>query len=536
LRASGFVLGLSSPVLQKMLCGGFSESAARRVELEDVDGVAYSKVLDMWCGKEGLEEKELGDVLVLASVADRLEMAEVGAALEEAIIGQLNARNCGDVLMVSGRLGLGPVEAAACRLALERFEEVAGTAGFVEMDEAAVGRLLEDDRLCVSTEEAVFEGLVSWMRGGGCGLRGRGLLSKVRFGLMDREYLASQAKGKLGAEHAEWIDGLVAEALRVREGGLGAQGPASRIGDGVRWERCGDGLGRRLQGHTDEVLALVECEGRMCSGSLDGSIRVWSMASMEQERILYEEEGNAPYCLTAWNGLLLSGHAVGNILVWSVATRECNRELLGHAETVIALAASGSRLASGSVDGSVNVWAIGVEVEWSLERTLQRDSEVKSLAIWQDKVVVSSFEVSIEVWDMATGVHDATLTGHTGTVVGLVVHGDRLLSAGLDGAIREWAVGTWAALRAVVVRHLRCLTVSGSKLVCAPWYEDFDEPEEGGQREEEDKREVLVLDRQTFAVEHSFAQPAGATPLCLAAARGQVWGGVGDEVVVWGRD
>ncbi len=231
MRASGFVLGLSSPVLQKMLCGGFSESVGRRVELEDVDGVAYGKVLDMWCGKDGLEEKELRGVLVLAGLADRLEMAEVGAALEEVIIGQLNVGTCAEVLMVSGQLGLGRVEAAARVLALERFEEVAGTEGFMEMDEEALGGLLEDDGLCVSKEEAVFEGLVSWMKGGDCGLRGRGLLSKIRFGLMDREYLASQAKGRLGAGHAEWIDGLVAEALRVLEGGLGAmaRGSSDRV-------------------------------------------------------------------------------------------------------------------------------------------------------------------------------------------------------------------------------------------------------------------------------------------------------------------
>ena len=54
LRANKFLLCVSSPFLHKMICGSFSECMAPRLELEDVDGAAYSDVLDLWCGKEGL--------------------------------------------------------------------------------------------------------------------------------------------------------------------------------------------------------------------------------------------------------------------------------------------------------------------------------------------------------------------------------------------------------------------------------------------------------------------------------------------------
>jgi hypothetical protein len=97
---------------------------APRLELEDVDGGAYSDVLDLWCGKEGLGDKSLDCIMAMASLADRLGMTEVGAALEEAMTGQLSVDVCGDVLIGSARLGLGRVQAAARGLALERFEEV----------------------------------------------------------------------------------------------------------------------------------------------------------------------------------------------------------------------------------------------------------------------------------------------------------------------------------------------------------------------------------------------------------------------------
>ncbi len=73
--------------------------------------------------------------------------------------------------------------------------------------------------------------------------------------------------------------------------------------------------------------------------------------------------------------------------------------------------------------------------------------------------------------NVGTGALDDTLAGHSGAVRTLVAHGDRLLSASDDGAIRAWALGTWAALWTVdaygqgTERYLRCLAASGSKLV-----------------------------------------------------------------------
>ncbi len=66
-----------------------------------------------------------------------------------------------------------------------------------------------------------------------------------------------------------------------------------------------------------------------------------------------------------------------------------------------------------------------------------------------------------------------------------------------------------------------CLAVSGSKLICGSVY---------GQQ-----CEVRVWDLETLECEHTLPQPRGSEVKCLVAARGQVWGGVGWEVVVWGR-
>ena len=104
------------------------------------------------------------------------------------------------------------------------------------------------------------------------------------------------------------------------------------------------------------------------------------------------------------------------------------------------------------------------------------------------------------------------------------------MSASHDGTIREWALGTWAALRTVEAGRQMpyCLAVSGSKLICG----SADVNLVG---EEDQQYEVRVWDLETLECEHTLPQPGGSEVWCLAAVRGQVWGGVGDEVVVWGR-
>ena len=546
MQANSFLLSMASPVLHKMICGSFREGTSRRFYLEDVDGKAFEGVLNLWCGKEGREEQELGDVIVMASVADRLEMLEVFASLEAAIIGELCPEVCAEVLMSSRRLGLRQVEKAAWGMLVERFNEVYQTANFLGLDKETVGKLLEEECLGVRKEEEAFEGLLGWMKNGaGGGLDGRELLGKIRFGAMEQGYLEEMAQGMLPEEHREWIGGLVKEALRAKAavlakatvelGGLAAKSLTRRRGRGVEWGRYsggGGGGGRRLQGHSGTVCALVECEGRMCSGSEDGSIRIWSLGTLEEERVLLSEGDADVYALAVWEGQLISGHGSGRARVWDVRSGERLRGLECHKDILYSLCVVGSRLASGSADGTIKVWAMGPGPEWPCERTLTgHTSLVLSLAEWEGRLISGSYDSTVRIWDLETGGLDATLTGHIGAVYALLVRGERLFSASEDGSIRAWAAGTWAEVASVEAydvgaagQHPACLAASGSKLVSGSW---------GGP---EAQCEVRVWDLDSLACEHTVRQPAGGGVWCLTAQGGEVWGGSGAAVVVWGRE
>jgi WD40 repeat protein len=385
------------------------------------------------------------------------------------------------------------------------------------------------------------------------------VVGKVRFPLMGEEYLRNRVVG-IG-EDGEWMAGVVAEALRAkaarREGAvfeleaLGRKALEDRVGLGVRWEEYREGGELRLVGQARRVSAFVACAGRMCSGSFDGSIRVWSGASGEHERTLQANDANEDsdfvYALAAWEGRLISCHESGRLRVWNVATGECDKVLEGRDPAFpdpadiaaielmnfVALAACGSRLASGSADGSIQVWGTGTDGRLMSERRLLgHTGALWSLAGWQDKVASGSSDGSIRVWDVGTGAHVATLAGHSRGVTALVVHGDRLLSASQDGTIRAWDVGTWAGLLTVEAYEQgtgsswhfpECLAVSGSKLVSGSTGAGH-----------ELQREVRVWGLEELELQQTLPQPASSDVHALVAVDGKVWGVVGKDVVVWG--
>ena len=138
-----------------MLCGSFCESKDKSLRLNDVESGAFITAMDIWCGRADSQEMELYEVQDLASVADRFQITEVVSALKEAALSQLSLKACGEVLAWSGGCGMQRLEAEALKMAAERFEEFARTAGFMRMGGDALMMVVDDDRLAVRNEEAV---------------------------------------------------------------------------------------------------------------------------------------------------------------------------------------------------------------------------------------------------------------------------------------------------------------------------------------------------------------------------------------------
>ena len=229
LRFNGFFLCLCSPVLQKMLCGGFRESSTRRLELEDVNDEIFAEVLEFWCGKKLSDNEDVEHLLALAGIADRFQIGEIATSLEDYVVERLlRTSTCADVLATGAALGLRRAEAAARRMALERFDEVAATAGFLRLDEDTTYSILSHDALGAASEESALEAAAWWIAAGEGGV---GLLRAVRFGLLGEQWFGSAgtARERLPARVASWVDLLLEEARQAKAvAAAGCTGAAGR--------------------------------------------------------------------------------------------------------------------------------------------------------------------------------------------------------------------------------------------------------------------------------------------------------------------
>ena len=155
----------------------------------------------------------------------------------------------------------------------------------------------------------------------------------------------------------------------------------------------------------------------------------------------------------------------------------------------------------------------------------------------------------MRVWGLAGGAREAELEGHTGVVCALVVDGDRLYSASEDGTIRAWACGTWAGLGTVEAtgghagsgcrpgQYPRSLAVSGGRLVSGS-VRRYDDEDGDAEAEGRGVCEMRVWELETLGLQHVVAAgrvERGEGVRCLASVGREVWGGVGEEAVVWGR-
>ena len=107
-----------------------------------------------------------------------------------------------------------------------------------------------------------------------------------------------------------------------------------------------------------------------------------------------------------------------------------------------------------------------------------------------------------------------------------------MFSCSSDKTMRVWSLDSWACLQTVEAypagspQYIYRLAVSGSTLVGGSGSCFFSQGKE---------HEVRVWDLATLQPLHTFSQPAGAEVSSLASDGGEVWGAVGEEVVVWGR-
>ncbi|KAI4584299.1 hypothetical protein MJG53_007578 [Ovis ammon polii x Ovis aries] len=137
IEAHRVVLAACSPYFCAMFTGDMSESKAKKIEIKDVDGQTLSKLIDYIYTAEIEVTEENVQVLQSQRMTDAVEMASPLAS------------------SAARRTGI--------RNAEQHFPEVMLGEEFLSLSLDQVCSLISSDKLTVSSEEKVFEAVISWI-------------------------------------------------------------------------------------------------------------------------------------------------------------------------------------------------------------------------------------------------------------------------------------------------------------------------------------------------------------------------------------
>jgi WD40 repeat protein len=226
----------------------------------------------------------------------------------------------------------------------------------------------------------------------------------------------------------------------------------------------------------------------LASGCIDGSIKIWDMATGKLTHTLAGHQAGRfvhGLAFSPDSAVLASGASFGDarIKLWNAATGELVRSLPCSDQSVreVAFAPDGKTLASASGEGNARIWEVAtgkllrtfaagglysvafshdgktlaggdaraihlwdVNTDWEIGRLEGHNALVRSLAFHPDGRSLASVceapDAEVRVWDLAAGKQSQRLAGHGGHVLSCPwrADGKLLASCATDGTLRLW--------------------------------------------------------------------------------------------------
>lgn len=254
--------------------------------------------------------------------------------------------------------------------------------------------------------------------------------------------------------------------------------------------------------HTSEILDVKFSHdgSRIAAASADRTISIWSVYGDCANIGQLKGHSKAVSCLAFSSNIseiLYSGSADGTLIAWSLATGEKQRRLRGHRAIVncVSVTRSGPELlASGSDDGKVMVW--DPQAKEPLD-ALEVGYPVTAVAFSEDasQIYVGGIDNQIHIYDLTRKAIALTLRGHMDTItsISLSPSGSHILSTSFDDSLRIWDVRPFApepdrsdphsnAANPRLYRTLRGTTFGGFEnlLIKAGWSADGEKVVAGG--------------------------------------------------------
>ncbi|WP_437976682.1 protein kinase [Sorangium sp. So ce295] len=190
-------------------------------------------------------------------------------------------------------------------------------------------------------------------------------------------------------------------------------------------------------------LALSADGGRVAVSSMDGTVRVFSIRTGQNEKTFQNGGRVMSVAMTADGRVVLSGDDRGAVRVWSVETASEIGVLSGHAGPVnrIVIGPDGQTVISASDDRTIRLSHLGSRKP--LNTLSGHTDEVWSLALSPngDTLVSGGKDDMIRVWDVYSGKLRRELRAGLNGVIALAFHpgGAQFAAGGGNNQIRIWA-------------------------------------------------------------------------------------------------
>jgi WD40 repeat protein len=182
----------------------------------------------------------------------------------------------------------------------------------------------------------------------------------------------------------------------------------------------------------------------LAAGALDGSVRLWSMVTGEDQGILEGHRGGATSVAFSSGGYLLAvGTGNGQVRLWDVDTGESSGTMQEHSTAVesVAFVTDGFLVASGSLDGEVRLWDVASRAELPPLSDSNDLTPVESVAFSPDGTMLAAGGGNtIRLWDVEAETVKAVLETDIGEIatVSFRPDGALLVYGGADGAVWVW--------------------------------------------------------------------------------------------------
>ncbi len=214
---------------------------------------------------------------------------------------------------------------------------------------------------------------------------------------------------------------------------------------------------QQLAGHRGPVYALGLWQGRLLSGSGDGTAALWDLGTGDGLALAQLDQAVFSLSVQEQQGVLLIGTEGGELHVIDLHQRRGTQQVVKHRRGIFRIIGlEDDRVACAAGDGTLSVWKLhrdGNGPRLHLLRQLPlAEGKLRDVAVSADGLLlaVATGDGPVRVLDSRDLNERLTLAGHEGGSTSLAWHPGKavLLSGGKDGHIRAWHAQDGRALLA----------------------------------------------------------------------------------------